>query len=705
MPTIEELFKSKKLSSGKTAQEQYDIRNTKATPISSYNPLLSYTSSPLQKLRNGTDKMKETKLESETSGLRILSTLSSPILYGTDIIRLTRKSSNLVDTMKGATNGDSSGGGLLGKIGGKLNTFASKIGIAFPEDIIPSKLYLNKDFNTGKDKGGEGSTMEKLSKIKSKSAGNFLGNFLKGTFEGKPSSNGIIGNALDGAKTAITKFALSSRKQGAQNLAQQSKVGFDFVATGGFPIITPYRFTPYDSLKKYSSTIDKTLTEDGINTRGDLSSLYNNFNFEAKPIGPDNYPIGPYENRNILKFPKSKWSSHEIENDWNTEKKLGISYGLVGVINGQTVRRGNRDYYNTLVPYKSETGLKATNIPDTDTQVDEYDFVALKFWSVYKKSAVNFRATISGLTETVTPNWDSNRFVGNPFNFYTYNSIERSVSFTFKVYSLHPDEHIAAWQRLSFLTSLTYPQGYPNNFSVAAPFIKFTLGDMFRNKEAFIESLTYTVDDNSPWDIGIDKSTKDFKLPKIIDVAITLKLVETVGSTYEFPKVGKQLDASGNPAKGADGKPLPDIVVDGFTKRLYGYGGKGAGNPIEIDVEKRLNPDASPQDGEMLPDVVVSAKRNKDAGSPEEQKPQKPRNPKGELVAKYKDYNIFKKQQGAFITMMVWDGDRLVRTGPESRSEPDSGLIEYEKRAIDDIEEIRMRNLQQDVTALVTSPL
>ena len=102
-------------------------------------------------------------------------------------------------------------------------------------------------------------------------------------------------------------------------------------------------------------------------------------------------------------------------------------------------------------------------------------WVALKFWSVYKKVAVNFRATISGLTETITPSWDSNRFVGNPFNFYTYNSIERSVSFTFKVYSLNPSEHVSAWQRLSFLTSLTYPQGYPNNFSVATPFIKFTL--------------------------------------------------------------------------------------------------------------------------------------------------------------------------------------------------------------------------------------
>jgi len=702
MPTIEELFKSKKLSSGKTAQEQYDIRNTKATPISSYNPLLSYTSSPLQKLRNGTDKMKETKLESETSGLRILSTLSSPILYGTDIIRLTRKSSNLVDTMKGATNGDSSGGGLLGKIGAKLNTFASKIGIAFPEDIIPSKLYLNKDFNTGKDKGGEGSTMEKLSKIKSKSGGNFLGNFLKGTFEGKPSTAGIIGNSMDAAKTAVTKLALGSRKQGAQNLAQQSKIGFDFVATGGFPIITPYRFTPYDSLKKYSSTIDKTLTEDGINTRGDLSSLYNNFNFESKPIGPNNYPIGPYENRNILKFPKSKWSSTEIKNDWNTEKKLGISYGPENVINGQNVRRGNRDYYNNLVPYKSETGLKSNKIAETDKQIDEYDFVALKFWSVYKKSAVNFRATITGLTETVTPSWDSNRFVGNPFNFYTYNSIERSVSFTFKVYSLHNDEHIAAWQRLSFLTSLTYPQGYPNNFSVAAPFIKFTLGDMFKNKEAYIESLTYTIDDNSPWDIGLDKSTKDFKLPKIIDVAITLKLVETVGSTYEFPKVGKQLDASGNPAKGADGNPLPDIVVDGFTKRLYGYGGRGAGNPIEVDTEKRLNPDGSPQDGELLEEVVISAKRNKNAVSPEEQKPQEPEDPKGKVVAEHRGYQIYEKKQGPFRTLTSYKGDATFHTGDRTSAAAQNIMIDIEKEYINETENEKIRN---STAALVTSPL
>ena len=703
MPTIEELFKSKKLSSGKTAQEQYDIRNTKATPISSYNPLLSYTSSPLQKLRNGTDKMKETKLESETSGLRILSTLSSPILYGTDIIRLTRKSSNLVDTMKGATNGDSSGGGLLGKIGAKLNTFASKIGIAFPEDIIPSKLYLNKDFNTGKDKGGEGSTMEKLSKIKSKSGGNFLGNFLKGTFEGKPSSNGIIGNALDGAKTAVTKLALGSRKQGAQNLAQQSKVGLSFVATGGFPLVFPYRFTPYDSLKKYSSTIDKTAKDDSIDTRGDLSSLYNNFSFNSKPIGPDNKD--GYNNTNVRKNKKVMWS--KIGNDPNDmDKKLGITWG------NATTSTGHSDYLNTLVSYKSDDGIAPNEKSKTGKTPDDYDWVALKFWSVYKKVAVNFRATIIGLTETITPSWDSNRFVGNPFNFYTYNSIERSVSFTFKVYSLNPSEHVAAWQRLSFLTSLTYPQGYPNNFSVAAPFIKFTLGDMFKNKEAYIESLTYTIDDNSPWEAGNDGiSMQKFKLPKMIDVAITLKLIETTTSTYTFPAMAKPVDASGNPAKGADGKALPNIEVPGYGKRLYGYGAALFDTVnISQNEKKQIYPDGSAKDADILPDTTVTDKKSIEdkPQNPVVTQPQEPEDPRGVFVEEYKGYKIFLKQDRLpnFYMESRLGGGPVAFKGPESRSATKAELTAYQKKVIDESgADFIKQKIGADVKALVTSPL
>jgi hypothetical protein len=85
---------------------------------------------------------------------------------------------------------------------------------------------------------------------------------------------------------------------------------------------------------------------------------------------------------------------------------------------------------------------------------------------------------------------------------------------------------------------------------------------MYKDKEAFIESLTYTIDDNTPWEIGLEqkdikyegentaeplikdyyisattaeRSTKgtSYILPKIIEVAMTLKLVETPNAVYD----------------------------------------------------------------------------------------------------------------------------------------------------------------------------
>ena len=292
---------------------------------------------------------------------------------------------------------------------------------------------------------------------------------------------------------------------------------------------------------------------------------------------------------------------------------------------------------------------------DTEKQLDDYDFVTLKFWSVAKAAAVNFRATISGLSETLTPSWDTNRFVGNPFSFYTYNSIERSVTFNFKVYSLSYDEHIAAWQRLNFLTSLVYPQGY-TAVSVSPPFIKFTLGDMFRNKEAFIESLTYTTDDNTPWEVGLnDANVKNWKLPNIVSVDITLKLVENKFST--------------------------------FQKRLYGYGGVSTDVDISEDTIKQLNKDGSPKKREA--GEKQDLKGDKKGGNTSKQKPKEPEDPKGKFITEYKGYKLYesKGDEGIkntkFIKVSSYKGDALFHAGDKTYSSTQATMVNIEKAYID----------------------
>ena len=72
---------------------------------------------------------------------------------------------------------------------------------------------------------------------------------------------------------------------------------------------------------------------------------------------------------------------------------------------------------------------------------------------------------------------------------------------------------------------MVYPIGY-NNISVVPPLMYFTLGNLYSKKESFIESLSYTIDDNFPWEI------KDGQvLPMIVDVAVTMKFIESRKST------------------------------------------------------------------------------------------------------------------------------------------------------------------------------
>jgi hypothetical protein len=59
----------------------------------------------------------------------------------------------------------------------------------------------------------------------------------------------------------------------------------------------------------------------------------------------------------------------------------------------------------------------------------------------------------------------------------------------------------------------------------------------------------------------------------------------------------------------------------------------------------------------MLAEVVVTAKRNKNAASPEEQKPKAPEDPKGTLVTEYKGYSLYKKDTGFGIDLDAYTGD------------------------------------------------
>jgi hypothetical protein len=256
--------------------------------------------------------------------------------------------------------------------------------------------------------------------------------------------------------------------------------------------------------------------------------------------------------------PASVKTDKEILEEYNTIGTVGYTNtkdNLVGdtlfALRGMT---SNADYLNlgAAIIYP---GHSIKDIAD-DRTADEHDFVALKFYSTALDHTVQFRCTVSQLTETFSPSWEPNKFIGNPFNFYTYGGVERTLTFSFKIFSMNLVEHQNSWQRLEFLSSLTYPQQYLGDVgAVTPPLLKFTLGNMYQRKDAIIDSLTYTVDETIPWEIGMNTkatstispiiggggghvwaydanvSAQNWKLPMIVNVEITLKFVESRGTT------------------------------------------------------------------------------------------------------------------------------------------------------------------------------
>ena len=155
---------------------------------------------------------------------------------------------------------------------------------------------------------------------------------------------------------------------------------------------------------------------------------------------------------------------------------------------------------------------------------DKKDLVTFSIAGVGDSQKVYFRTLITGLSETVSPTWDSAKFVGNPYSYYTYGGVERTLSLQLKMYCMNSAELGTMWQRIDFLTKKSYPTIDKNNL-VNPPFIEFTLGNMYQKKTAFINSLSYTIPDDGIWETTMD----GMQLPKIVEVQMEFKFVENVG--------------------------------------------------------------------------------------------------------------------------------------------------------------------------------
>ena len=505
-------------------------------------------------------KDSETFIEQETSGIRIKSLVdvNNPLIYGNEAIRIANRSTPAVEEMTSDVGGSTGDGGLIGGKIKKARDFVNdKLGI--PTNAIPTRLIGKPEF---KDlKSTDPVTLDAYGPN-----GTLVGKFLKDTGGGNPTTIGkqALGKGLGVAKDVI-RGALFG--EGAGDASNGANLTYAVESTSNDNTYSSVRqadriVTTLKELEK-NTKLGGTKKEPGIKLQT-VSPIYGIKRKEGDRVGRTYGMQGLGFNKHDPTSKDKTKSGIEPYTKSDGPQNLMI----------KDYKLGKGDGINTVSPSDDYT-MEDNAFMKVGSADPIKDFIPLWFKKIGAEKPVVFRATISGLTETSTPSWSSNKFVGNPYSFHMYDGVERSLAFNIKLMAASPIELNVIWERLKILTSYTYPTIGAG--LTTPPIITFRLGDMYVDREVFVDSLTYTIPDESNWET---KGNIGY-LPKTIDVAISMKFIESVGAEdrlydMEISKAAveginakrtKEKDAMDLEAKNRGDKPTKAPVVKETTKR------------------------------------------------------------------------------------------------------------------------------------------
>ena len=207
------------------------------------------------------------------------------------------------------------------------------------------------------------------------------------------------------------------------------------------------------------------------------------------------------------------------------------------------------------------------------------DFIKFRIRDLVNGKWLVFPAFLGTITDTVTPSWTPERYIGRPDSVYIYSGTDRTVSFDFKVAAFTKQEIPIIQEKMNYLVGLGYPS-YKQQFDgdtekrPVAPFISLTIGDLFKNTPGYFSSITVTINETATWELD-----DGFQIPMYFDVGceftyIGKYLPQTLGKHYEVPWLN-----DGGVTGNHTGTFKSDSKMEMFRPNPEGSSGLGATTP------------------------------------------------------------------------------------------------------------------------------
>jgi hypothetical protein len=223
----------------------------------------------------------------------------------------------------------------------------------------------------------------------------------------------------------------------------------------------------------------------------------------ATPFAPD-YNTENYDLRTNLGQPGQRANKNYSNYakgviDKSTNESF---YGNQSVKNLGTYSPG-LDKITSLPIYRSEGVIQDSVINDlVKFRIAVIDNNAPNF-----KTFMHFRAFLGPMSDSYTANWTSFNYLGRGENFYTYNGFTRQISLSWTVAAQSKEELIPMYKKLNYLaSSLTPDYGPTSNRSgyMRGNLVQLTIGGYLYEQPGIITSLTYDIQEDTPWEIGIN---------------------------------------------------------------------------------------------------------------------------------------------------------------------------------------------------------
>ena len=228
--------------------------------------------------------------------------------------------------------------------------------------------------------------------------------------------------------------------------------------------------------------------------------------------------------------------------------------------------------------FKDDTTLKNT----LNTKKVATPYIKIKPYG--KDYSMVFPATITGLTESVTPEWNSFKYVGSPYNTYRYNGVERTLSFEFKLYYLDEETKYSMISSLNSLKELAFPYNEVSYLKyddkdVAVSFspnlIELSINGYYKNLFGFITQLEFSVDDATSWATtrpNMDSAVESINglYPTVINVSFGMTIIEnntiTDGNTTKV--IRYNFDGMDNYTLSMKMEGLPEKDMEKINKEI-----------------------------------------------------------------------------------------------------------------------------------------